>query len=172
MVNSDIPNAPLPIWRRKFDLARSSLAAFNALGYAEGNWTPTLTFVTPGDLTVVYAANSQLGTYTKIGRIVIATFNITTSTFTHTTASGNCLITGLPFTSASATGRTFGGSLVSWQGITKAGFTQIEPRMGANQTQIALIAMASGVSAATVAAADMPTGGAVSLRGNILFESS
>lgn len=63
--------------------------------YEEGTWTPTLTCVTPGNLTVAYTTRN--GFYTKVGRVVSLTFEIETSTFTHTTASGNLQITGVPF---------------------------------------------------------------------------
>jgi hypothetical protein len=63
--------------------------------YEEGTWTPTFTFGTAGDLTIVYS--SQVGRYTKIGRTVHVEMTLATSTFTHTTASGNATINGLPF---------------------------------------------------------------------------
>jgi len=101
-------------------LAELDTEKLAASQYATGTWTPVLTFATPGDLSVVYSV--QAGIYTAIGRIVIAPFAIVTSTFTHTTSSGNCQITGLPFAIGS-----FGnlrGPLI-WQGITKAGYTDI-----------------------------------------------
>jgi hypothetical protein len=64
--------------------------------YEEGTFTPTLTFGTPGNLNVVYSV--RLGHYTKIGDMVAINARVTTSTFTHTTASGNTTISGLPFT--------------------------------------------------------------------------
>ena len=70
--------------------------ANNLDDYEEGTWTPTLTFATPGDLTVVYS--SRIGTYTKVGRTVDYKCNIVTTTFTHTTASGLAIVTGIPFT--------------------------------------------------------------------------
>lgn len=68
--------------------------------YEEGTYTPTLTFDTPGDLVVAYSL--QLGTYTKVGRLVVAHAAIACSTFTHTTAVGALRIGGLPFTVASS----------------------------------------------------------------------
>lgn len=65
--------------------------------YEEGTWTPVVTFATPGNVNVAYA--TRVGTYTKVGNLVTVGFIISTSTFTHTTASGFWLITGLPFTS-------------------------------------------------------------------------
>lgn len=66
--------------------------------YEEGTWTPTLTFATPGDLAVTYS--TQSGFYTKIGRFVSIQCNVAASSFTHTTASGQFRISGLPFVPA------------------------------------------------------------------------
>lgn len=63
--------------------------------YEEGTWTPTFTYVTPGNLTVAYS--TRIGQYTKIGNAVTLALNIQTSTFTKTTASGELRITGVPF---------------------------------------------------------------------------
>jgi len=66
--------------------------------YEEGTFTPTFTFATPGNLSVSYAA--QTGFYTRVGNSV---FIIATVVFTPTfsTASGQCRIGGMPFTSLS-----------------------------------------------------------------------
>lgn len=65
--------------------------------YEEGTWTPTLTCSTPGDLVVAYSATNRTGQYQKVGNTVHFQFRIDTTTFTHTTAAGTTLITGLPF---------------------------------------------------------------------------
>lgn len=129
-----------------------------ANGDQEGLWTPTLTFVTPGDLSVVYA--NRLGTYKKVGRIVVLTCRIQTSTFTHTTASGSVRITGLPFTAA-ATERACG--VMELQGITLASYTQFIAAVEAGATAILVVASGSGVGSAFVTASNMPTGGTVVL---------
>lgn len=80
-----------------FPAIQNPSASANCLDdYEEGTWTPTLTFATPGNLSVAYT--TQSGQYTKIGRRVSVEAVIITSTFTHTTASGQLQITGLPFT--------------------------------------------------------------------------
>jgi hypothetical protein len=135
-------------------------------GDVTGSWTPVLTFVTPGDLSVTYS--TQVGSYTKIGRIVHLTFQIVTSAFTHTTASGNLNITGIPFASSNTTSVTHQGALV-WQGITKASYTDIAPRLVSNSSTIDLMASGSGQAASNVAAADMPTGGTVSLSASLTY---
>ncbi len=63
--------------------------------YDEGNFTPTFTFATPGDLSVVYVDIE--GRYTRIGNIVYIHFFME-FTPTFTTASGAVRLGGLPFT--------------------------------------------------------------------------
>jgi hypothetical protein len=128
----------------------------DADGYVEGNWTPVLTFGTPGDLNVAYT--SQAGHYTKIGRLVAVAFTILTSTFTHTTASGNCQITGLPFAAAGNT--NYFGSC-AWQGITKANYTQVTPIIAVGTSAVQFFISGSGQANAAVGTGDMPTGGTV-----------
>jgi hypothetical protein len=70
----------------------------NISDYVQGSFTPTLTFATPGDLSVVYS--TRLANYIQIGKLITVSVSIITTTFTWTTASGNLRITGLPFTSA------------------------------------------------------------------------
>ncbi len=61
-----------------------------------GTWTPTIRPDTPGDFSAVYT--QQVGTWVRIGRMVLVGFNLQTSAMTWTTASGSMRILGLPFT--------------------------------------------------------------------------
>lgn len=133
--------------------------------YEEGTWTPTLTFATAGDLSIAYSSNT--GHYVKIGKLVVASFVLVTSTFTHTTASLNAVVNGLPFgisTSYSQTG------FMVWEGITKASYTQITPTISGSAFN--LTASGSGQSFTNVLASDMPSGGTVSLLGTVIYFSS
>ena len=76
-------------------------AEANALNdYEEGTWTPTAHG---------YTGNNTSGNcfYTKIGRLVVATFRITWPSLTNSTSAE---IRGLPFTCISQTVYTFGGA--------------------------------------------------------------
>ena len=137
--------------------------------YAESTWTPVLTFTTPGNLSVVYS--TQVGRHVRIGRLVFYGFSIVTSTFTHTTASGNCNITGLPVTSANVAGSALDGVL-RWQGITKANYTQVNCHVPVNVTVMDLRASGSGQSNANVTATDMPTTGSIVLVGAGFYEAA
>jgi hypothetical protein len=134
----------------------------STIPYDASTWTPVLTFATPGDLSVTYS--DQVGTYTKIGRQVTVHFGISTSAFTHTTASGQLKITGLPFTvGLDAYGPGF------FQGITKAGYTSVSFEANASSTEILVWASGSGVAGGGVVVADVPTGGIVQLYGTITY---
>jgi len=149
----------------KFPATQNPSSDANTLDdYEEGTWTPTVTFVTPGDLNVSYVSNT--GTYTKIGRVVILSFQIVTSSFTWTTASGNLIISGTPF--ACPAGFDQPGS--SWvMGITKTNYTQYSPIVNQGTSNILIRASGSGQTASTVTASDMPSGGTVQIRGTITY---
>ena len=141
---------------------------FSKIGSVK-KWTPVLTFTTPGDLSVVYT--KQAGDLIRTKDEVIATFNIVTSTFTFTTATGSLNITGLPYTASTLSadsGFVWMGDLF-FQGITKANYTVFVPAITAADNVIVVIGSGSGQSASNVAAADMPSGGSVVLKGSIHF---
>ncbi len=137
--------------------------------YEEGTWTPALTFGTAGDLSVAYT--TQVGSYVKIGKRVFLDFNIVTSAFTHTTASGSLTMTGLPFTALTLTGFNYVAPC-GFQGITKAGYTQVGAQIVSGLQTLTFYASGSGVSGSAVAAADVPTGGTVVIRGQVTFTAS
>lgn len=130
-------------------------------------FTPVLTFATPGDLAVTYA--TQVGSYVRIGNIVIITINISTSGFTFTTASGACQVTGLPFTTKNVTGQQFVGAVI-WSGVTKVNYTDVAATIAANASTFTFNIQGSGQATTSLAAADMPTGGSIRLRFTIMIE--
>jgi hypothetical protein len=136
--------------------------------YEEGTWTPVLTCITPGDLSVTYSA--QTGFYTKVGRIVMASFFIATSAFTRSTASGVVRITGIPFaTNASANSGSFGA--LAGQGIGKTSYTQIICSAASNSNFLVLpmSGPATNQNFYNCEIVDMPSGGAVILRGAVTY---
>lgn len=135
-------------------------------GNLRGTWTPVLTAVTPGNLAVTYG--TQLGYWVRHGDLVTVYFSIQTSAFTHTTAAGAALITGLPFTSLDTPAISWPGQ-VGFGGVTKAGYTQVNAGVSANSTQVTMLASGSGVAVANVNITDMPTGGTVFLRGSVTY---
>ena len=73
-----------------FSVGQSTLSSYNT-----GTFTPTITFDTPGDLSVAYT--TQLGTYTIVGRMIVATVTVS-FTPTYTTASSFLQVQGFPVT--------------------------------------------------------------------------
>ena len=124
-------------------------------------WTPVLTCATPGNLTIAYS--EQFVQVFRFGGITIFFFAITTSTFTHTTASGSVQVTGFPSPGLSI--RTHG--TLAFSGLTKAGYTQFVTDFNGG-TQIGINACGSAVAQVAVAITDFPTAGTVVLRGTII----
>jgi hypothetical protein len=139
--------------------ARTNLGV---LASASSTWTPVVTFATPGDLSVSYT--TQAGQYLEFGNYVFAFFQVVTSTFTHTTASGALRLTGLPYTAAAN-----GTGTLQWSGITKANYTDMVSQAAVGQTYMTLAASGSAQSVASVVTTDTPTGGAVRLIGLLIY---
>ena len=135
--------------------------------YEEGTWTPTLTFATPGNLSVTYTV--QIGRYQRFGKRVWVEASIETATFTHTTASGDLRIVGLPFDVDHDTTYTPGGGC-AFQGITKASYAQFYPVPQGNTDYCLLQCSGSGQNVDTVDTADMPTGTTKIIRMAISYE--
>jgi hypothetical protein len=134
-----------------------------------GTWTPTLTFATAGNLSVSYSIQS--GAWQRFGKMVCAQFVISTSAFTHTTASGRFRVTGLPFTTADITGIRFSGPL-QFQGLSAFEYTQIVPRIDNNSNIIEFNASGTGKSNFFLEVSNVPTSGSVVLLGSIVFQAA
>ncbi len=126
------------------------------------DFTPTITFATPGDLAVVYSTRE--GMVVDFGPLQLVRFRLVTSTFTHTTAAGDFQITGNPIAApANVMGYT------TWQGITKANYTQVSPTISSGSSIINMTGSGSGQALATLSKNDFPTGGTVAFRGAVLI---
>jgi len=148
----------------KFPATQNPSSDVNTLDdYEEGTWTPSFTFQTPGDLAVTYGV--QLGTYTKIGNVVVATCRIQTSAFTYTTASGAALINGLPFTAGGIQGY-FG---MRWQGVTAAGYTDLLATPGIGTAQLSLRMSGSGQAVIIPSTTQIASGGSIQFEGTGSF---
>lgn len=151
----------------RFPATQGASSDVNTLDdYEEGNWTPTITFATPGDLSVSY--NSNTGRYVKVGKMVTLWFSVVTSSFTYTTASSTLLIPTIPFAPASDIG--FRGCF-NFQGITKANYTQftVVANAGVSATSLFVEGTGSAQSSVNLVASDFPSGGTVLLKGTISY---
>jgi hypothetical protein len=127
-------------------------------------FTPAITFITPGDLSVSYAVAA--GRYWLRGNLCKFVIDLT-FTPTYTTASSNFQITGLPFQSMSANrGAAYHTASVSSSDTTwtfGTSKTQIAGRIVAGGSYIRLIGLGSGVLNAFCGVAEFPSGTAKTL---------
>lgn len=130
-----------------------------------GSWTPVISFSTAGDQNIVYS--SQSGTYTLIGgSVVVCRLKLVTSTFTHSTASGNLRLTGLPFTAAS-TYEGVGDLLLS--GWTFANIVNVGFSVYPGSTFARSRACLSGSGVQLLTTAHWLTGASVVIEGTIIY---
>ena len=151
-----------------FPATQSASTDVNTLDdYEEGTFTPVVSFTTPGDLSVAYSA--QVGLYTKIGRMVFISFNIT-CTPTFTTASGSLTISTAPFAS---TGASYIGAMHFSNLLFGAGYTMLNPRLGAvSSTTFDLVQSGSGLAPAAIATTNMVSGTAYIMRGTLAYQTT
>ena len=152
-------------WLKTF--VSETIGSFAADPVEQGTWIPVITFPVLGDLSVAYSL--QVGAYRKIGTLVWVRFDIATSTFTHTTASGTLLITGLPFQPITTQLTSTRTGALHFQGITKANYTQFTLAFQLSDPRIFIAAAGSGQVGDSVAAADVPSGGSVLLQGGGVY---
>jgi hypothetical protein len=130
--------------------------------YEEGEWTPAYAFGTPGDSSFTYSGG-RLGTYTKIGNLVNCFFYLDNATITKGTASGDLLVTGLPFT---VTGNTnYSGGVVV---LTDS--YPVNPQAFMALTGTTTAAMRTTGGAAGVTASSFGASDTVFLRGVIQYQ--
>jgi hypothetical protein len=140
--------------------------------YEEGTFTPAMTFAVPGDLSVVYT--TQEGTYIKVGKLVFCRLRLI-CTPTHTTASGNFAITGLPFTSTNTPAFSTGGGIPSNLNAAftwPAGVTQVALSASSNATQVILQGTGSGIAVANFTNANVASAVALTVVGAVIYEAA
>jgi hypothetical protein len=123
-------------------------------------WTPALTFVTPGDLSVAYS--NQTGRVLKLGPLVVFRF-VLICTPTYTTASGDMRITGLPYTSSGNASFAPGGLV--WNPAWPAGATSACFTVLINSSNIVVQIIGSGNVGGNIGAANIPSGTSLNLQG-------
>lgn len=84
-----------------------------------GTWTPVLNF---GGATTGITYNTQVGTYTRIGRIVLASCYIYLSN--KGSATGNATVTGLPYSAVTYAGQYYTGAMY-WSGMAATGYSMM-----------------------------------------------
>lgn len=130
-----------------------------------GTWTPVLTAQTVGNLTVAYTVQS--GVYHRMGQLVFAYFDVVTSTWTHTTASGTLFLTGLPVLPS---GPSIG--TVQFSGFTKANYTHWVTIIGGGSSTVTFAVGGSAQSRVSASVTDFPTGGSVRIEGHAIYHTN
>lgn len=105
------------------------------LGITTGNWTPTFTAATVGNLSLSYAF--QTGRYLKVGPYYIC-FGSLRCTPTHSTASGAARIAGLPATAAAGGSgwvMECDGASIDWG----TGYTHLGIRQGGSTNYVDIL---------------------------------
>jgi len=134
--------------------------------YEEGTWTPVVSFATPGNLAVAYSM--RIGKFERIGRQVTVRFALNLAAgFTHTTASGDLQISGLPYANGTLDDASAGAG--PFQGITKAGYSHFALWLSSGASVINLYGCNTGITFSTVKAADMPSGGSPFISGTLTY---
>ncbi len=103
-----------------------------------GTWTPVVNF---GGATTGITYTAQVGTYTRVGQIVIACATITLSS--KGSATGAATITGLPFTALSnAASHLYVGSTY-WRGMAANGYSVMSLLLDNSATILLYVSTAS-----------------------------
>jgi hypothetical protein len=127
--------------------------------YDDGTFTPTLTFSTPGDLSVAYT--KQVGRYTRIGNRVFINLEIR-CTPTFTTASGQMLLPGLPYEVNPAYDATAGGGVMGSASLHSvampASRTAITARFNPGAFSASVVAYGSAISTSPIDASSFTSG--------------
>ncbi len=129
-------------------------------------WTPSITFVSPGDLSVAYG--TRVGFYSRVGSEVNVIVTLV-FTPTYTTATGNFSITGLPITSVSTSSSNATGVCQIQSPTFPAGTTSPFLQVTPNTSVIAVKCSGSGVSAANFSVTQFLTGVAYTIIGYIMY---
>ncbi len=136
-------------------------------GYETGTWTAVISADTVGDLAVVYS--TQDANYTRLGNFIYAMFDVKTSTFTHSTASGKFRLTGLPFTSVNLQGS---GTVSNFSPMTyEAGRTIVVAQVQRDETYILFKQIGSAVEAANTNITSVATGADLKLYVTLIYEA-
>ena len=116
-------------------------------------FTPTVTFGTPGDLTVAYSINSAF--YIQIGSLVYFSM-VLRFTPTYTTASGNIIFSGLVIT-PSATVTNIWDAVITDGATWPVGCTQIYANQISTSSNIQLVGIGSATNGSNFTTTNFPT---------------
>ena len=132
--------------------------------FTSGSWTPALRF---GGATTGITYSVQVGTYTRIGQIVIAAATIVLSS--KGSATGSATVTGFPYTSLNNANSHFYAASVYWRSLAANGYS-IMAILPDNSATISIYA--SIASANTAGATDATFGNVSELMLTLMYEAA
>ena len=139
----------------------------NVFGAGVSNyWTPTFTASVPGDLAVVY--NGRVGEAVRDGDNIDISFRLWAD-FTHTTASGDVRIGGLPYIISNESFAIYYGAFY-FDGITKANYTQFT-LIGVGDTAYMTITASGSAQAGVLLQVSDLTGGTLVFAGAMRYRT-
>lgn len=136
----------------------------NALDhYAEADFSPTVTFTTPGDVARTYGA-ANLGKYTRVGNRVIGEVDLDVTSLTFTTAAGDLRIGGFPF--AAAAGPPGAGAITFMNPSINmdAGQTMLAVQIQAGQSYALLVQNGDAILGENIDIANLTTGNSLRIQ--------
>lgn len=120
----------LPLGQLSFPASQNASSDTNTLDdYEEGTWTPGVTI---NGSAAGITFTTQIGAYTKIGRLVVAQFGFTLSS--NGAGTGNAVLTGLPFTVGDSGNGGFAPKF--YTGLSGAGCPVLDPQSGTTTANI------------------------------------
>jgi|TARA_R110002096_G_scaffold396556_1_gene592440 hypothetical protein len=150
----------------KFPATAISSTEGNTLwDYEIGTWTPTIADDSQDGTGEGQAYSVQLGNYTKIGRVVYASFSVTISNLGSLTTGQNARVMGLPFTSTN-TGQysaTFSVSQLSGTNIVAT--ANPVGALTSNQTGMQMFQMSLSSGLAIISVGQLQAGGSIRASG-------
>lgn len=123
-----------------------------------GTWTPTLTFATPGDLSL--GSVSASGTWRRRGRYVEFEGSYS-AVVTHTTASGNIRFGGLPFAAADADNIVTLGSIPNFSSWNSR--TMLVAQVANGQSFMEIRGFAAATGGSPIGTGNVATGSTVAI---------
>lgn len=132
-----------------------------------GGWTPTLTFDTPGNLSISYS--QQFAVYGNFGPLDIVHFQLSTSSFTHTTASGNARITGFFESNIGGSSEVYMGPLFV-SGVNTV-FTSLHCYMAGGANYFTMSKVMTGSTPGFLDVSNFPTGNTIYVWGLVVFRA-
>ena len=119
------------------DAIKTLQDAVGSFTLEEGTWIPVATFTTPGTSSFTnHILSSPRGSYTRIGARVLYTFNFSVADAVVGTASGNLVVTGLPYVGVDSSHLAIGA--LSHEGILVPGGaqTQLQTLVRSGESQV------------------------------------